>query len=88
MRGNGADGGLVVVEKRRRSEETVLHEVVRRGWPELLAHMTLPPRVHAEVRRYLGCGQLGKGFVHVQCTACKESRLVAFSCALDVLLGG
>jgi len=42
--------------------------------------MTLPPRVHAEVRRYLGCGQLGKGFVHVQCTACKSSRLVAFSC--------
>jgi hypothetical protein len=58
----------------------VLHEVVRRGWPELLAHLTLPARVHTEVRRYLGCGQLARGFVHVQCSECLESRLVAFSC--------
>ena len=67
-------------EKRRRPEETVLHEVVRRGWPSLLAQVTLPPRVHTEVRRYLGCGQLARGFVHVQCIECLESRLVAFSC--------
>jgi hypothetical protein len=55
---DGAGGGKEVVEKRRRPEETVLHEVVRRGWPGLLAHLTLPLRVHTEVRRYLGCGQL------------------------------
>ena len=67
-------------EKRRRPEETVLHEVMRRGWPELLSKVTLPQRVHAEVRRYLGCGDLRRGFVHVQCGECHESRLVAFSC--------
>ena len=54
--------------------------MVRRGWPELSAEVSLPPRVHAEVRRYLGCGQLARGFVQVQCDDCRVSRLVAFSC--------
>jgi hypothetical protein len=58
----------------------VLHEVVRRGWPALRAKLTLPKRVETEVLRYLGCGQLWRGFVQVQCDACHESRLVAFSC--------
>jgi hypothetical protein len=58
----------------------VLHEVVRLGWPELAREVTLPARVHAEVRRYLGCGQLARGFVQVQCDDCHASRLVAFSC--------
>ena len=67
-------------ETRRRPEGGVLHEVVRRGWPELAREVSLPPRVHGEVRRYLGCGQLARGFVQVQCDDCRASRLVAFSC--------
>ena len=66
-------------ETRRRPEGTVLHEVVRRGWPELAREVSLPARVHAEVRRYLGCGQLARGFVQVQCEDCRASRLVAFN---------
>lgn len=40
----------------------------------------LPKRVNEEVRRYLSCGDVRRGFVHVQCEACQESTLVAFSC--------
>ena len=39
-----------------------------------------PKRVHEEVRRYLGCGDLRRGFTLVKCDSCKESKLIAFSC--------
>jgi hypothetical protein len=62
----------------------VLHRAVREGWPEVLARAAerggLPKRVKEEVRRYLGCGVLEFGFVHVRCAACRESMLVGFSC--------
>lgn len=44
------------------------------------AKLRLPARVHLEVRRYLQCGDLRRGFVQVKCTACSQSTLVAFSC--------
>jgi len=40
----------------------------------------LPKRVQQEVRRYLDCGILSAGFVHVKCEACQDSLLVGFSC--------
>ena len=39
-----------------------------------------PQRVHEEVRRYLGCGDLARGFTLAKCEDCKESTLIAFSC--------
>lgn len=42
--------------------------------------MKLPPRVHEEVRRYLGCGDVRRGFTVVRCDACAQSDVVAFSC--------
>ena len=38
-----------------------------------------PKRVHAEVRRFLGCGDLRRGFTLAKCELCKESTLIAFS---------
>lgn len=41
---DGAGGGEEVLEKRRRPEETVLHEVVRRGWPGLRVQRSTEPK--------------------------------------------
>lgn len=58
----------------------MLYAAVRDGWQALSQRQTLPRHLGDEVRRYLGCGQLARGFVHVECEDCKASRLVAFSC--------
>lgn len=77
----GACGGEY---RPRRPEATALHQAVREGFPAVLeeasSHGGLPRWLVAEVHRYLRCGVLRHGFVHVQCTSCKESLLVAFSC--------
>lgn len=39
-----------------------------------------PKRVYEEVRRFLGCGDLRRGFTLAKCETCKESTLIAFSC--------
>ena len=44
------------------------------------AHGGFPKRVHEEVRRFLGCGDIRRGFTMAKCEACKESTLIAFSC--------
>lgn len=64
----------------RRPELTVLHRAVREGWPRVAESTRLPPRVHEEVRRYLGCGDVRRGFTVVRCDDCAQSSLVAFSC--------
>ena len=51
---DGAERG----EGRRRPEDGVLHEVVRRGWLGLASSQALTRHLDAEVRRYLRCGQL------------------------------
>ncbi len=58
----------------------MLHRAVREGWPQLAEAVRLPPRVHEEVRRYLACGDVRRGFTVVRCDDCAESSLVAFSC--------
>lgn len=40
----------------------------------------LPPWAEHEFRRYLTCGILAFGFARARCTACRQERLVAFSC--------
>ena len=58
----------------RRPEQSALHLAVREGWPVVAAAAAerggLPKRVHEEVRRYLQCGVLRHGFVHVKCDEC------------------
>ena len=56
----------------------MLHEVFRRGWPEVSG--TMPTRVKREAERYLTCGDARFGFVEVSCADCAESRVVAFCC--------
>ena len=66
--------------RRRKPELSVLHQAVRQGWPKVAEAMRLPPRVHEEVRRYLACGDLRRGFSVARCDDCRESVLIAFSC--------
>jgi hypothetical protein len=41
---------------------------------------TLPRFVARELRGYLDCGILAHGFLRLRCPACREERLVPFSC--------
>lgn len=71
----GDDGGNY---ERRRPEASALHRAMREGWPQVRGQV--PQRLAEEVRRYLECGQLRCGFVHLECTECRQATLVAFSC--------
>ena len=61
----------------------MLHRAVREGWPAVLAAAEerggFPKRVHEEVRRFLGCGDVRRGFTLAKCEACKESTLIALT---------
>jgi hypothetical protein len=70
--------------RRRRPEQSLLHQAVRLGWPEVVAAAEerggFPKRVREEVQRYLACGDLRRGFTLAKCDACRESVVIAFSC--------
>lgn len=70
--------------RRREPEKTLLWGLVARELPTLAASLpdgtSLPRHVERELRAYLDCGQLERGFARVQCRACKDELLVAFSC--------
>jgi hypothetical protein len=40
----------------------------------------VPKRLEEEVRRYLECGRLCYGFVHLECEDCRAATVIAFSC--------
>jgi hypothetical protein len=63
----------------------VLYAVVREQLETFLARARerdrpVPRFVERELRAFLGCGILARGFVRVRCEACGHDRLVAFSC--------
>jgi hypothetical protein len=58
----------------------MLHRAFREGWPLVAESTRLPPRVHEEVRRFMGCGDLRRGFVLLKCSDCAASTMTAFSC--------
>jgi uncharacterized Zn finger protein (UPF0148 family) len=63
----------------------LLHEVVREQLETFLAGgreqgVPVARFVERELRAYLACGVLARGFVRVHCDACGHDRLVAFSC--------
>ena len=64
--------------QRRRPEDSALHQAVRDGWPRVQGQV--PKWLDDEVRRYVECGRLCYGFVHLQCGDCRQPTLVAFSC--------
>jgi Transposase zinc-binding domain/Putative transposase len=80
-------GGRPPTYARRRPELTTLHKVVRENLATLYAATEagfdgtpLPRFVRQELDGYVGCGSLKRGFAHLRCEGCSDSRLVAFSC--------
>ena len=72
---------------RRRPEQTVLFDVLQEHLETFLALASehgdgpgLPRFVVKELREFLSCGILAKGFARFRCDGCGHDRLVAFSC--------
>jgi hypothetical protein len=79
--------GLVHDYARREPENSVLYRVLAEHLEGFLSRVDadpgragLPRFVVRELRAYLECGQLSRGFCRVRCTSCGEEILVAFSC--------
>jgi len=78
--------------RRRQPERAVLHEVVRDRLEPFLAAARersadgrgLPAFVERDLRAYLDCGILAKGFARVRSAECGFERLAAFSCKAAV----
>src|SRR5262249_60596954 len=71
----------------RATTDTVLHQVVRAHldrFPAETAAATdgtgLPRFIERELRDFLGCGQLERGFARARCDTCRFERLLPFSC--------
>jgi hypothetical protein len=72
---------------RRRPEDTVLYQVLRLHLESFLAEVRLrnggdglPRFVERELREYLTCGVMARGFARFRCRQCARELLVAFSC--------
>ncbi len=69
--------------ERRRPEETVLYRVLRdhlATFLERVSDTSLPGFVVRELRDFLDCGQLDRGFVRVFCHVCRDDLIVGLSC--------
>jgi len=72
--------------RRRQPEKTVLYRILAAELETFLrdAHAdptrSLPRFVERELRSFLDCGLLCRGFARVACQACQREVLVAFSC--------
>jgi len=69
----------------RNPEKTVLYGVVAEQLETFLQRQHrrerhVPRFVERELRSYLDCGVLARGFLRVHCDACGKDRLVPFSC--------
>jgi hypothetical protein len=72
---------------RRHPEDKVLHQLVREHLETFLAEARarnggdgLPRFVERELREFLSCGILARGFARFRCEACGLEILLAFSC--------
>jgi hypothetical protein len=72
---------------RRQPERTVLHQVVREHLETFLTEARqrgdgegLPRFVERELREFLTCGVMARGFARFRCSGCKREILIAFSC--------
>lgn len=74
--------------RRRQPEQTALYAVVQEHHETFLqqardadpAGSGLPRFIEGELRRYLDCGLLSRGFARLRCASCGDERLVALSC--------
>ena len=70
--------------ERRRPEESALYRIVAQHLPAFMERVDelggLPAFVTAEFDKYLRCGLLEHGCLHLECRHCDDSKLVAFSC--------
>jgi hypothetical protein len=69
----------------RRPEESILYGAVVGHLESFLARQRergrLVPRfVERELRAFLDCGVLARGFLRIHCDACRLDRIVAYSC--------
>jgi hypothetical protein len=69
----------------RRPEESVLYRVVAENLESFLARQqergrVVPRFVEHDLRSFLDCGILERGFIRVHCNACGMDRVVPFSC--------
>jgi hypothetical protein len=69
----------------RRPEESVLYRAVAENLESFLALQqergrVVPRFVENDLRDFLDCGILERGFVRIHCDACGKNRVVAFSC--------
>ena len=73
--------------RRRQPEQTALYAVVQEHLETFLqqardadpAGSGLPRFIEGELRRYLDCGLLSRGFARLRCASCGDERLVALS---------
>jgi hypothetical protein len=68
-----------------RPEESVLYRAVAENLESFLALQqergrVVPRFVENDLRDFLDCGILERGFVRIHCDACGKDRVVAFSC--------
>jgi len=69
----------------RRPDESVLYGVVAAQLETFLERQhrrdrIVPSFVERELRSFLECGILANGFLRVHCDACRQDRVVPFSC--------
>jgi hypothetical protein len=72
----------------RKPERTILYRTVQDHLETMLAEARersahgfgYPRHVERAFRRFIGCGQLARGFVRLRCRDCGDERLLPFSC--------
>jgi len=69
----------------RQPEESILYRVVAENLETFLSRQqergrVVPRFVEKELRAFLDCGILARGFLRVHCDICGQDRVVAFSC--------
>jgi hypothetical protein len=69
----------------RHPEESILYRVVAENFESFLARQqdrgrVVPRFVEKELRAFLDCGVLARGFVRVHCDSCGMDRVVSYSC--------
>ena len=79
-------GGSGLEYRRRDPESTVLYRILQEHLETFLARIesdpgqpSWPAFVKRELRDFLSCGVLCRGFARVRCDSCGKSLLVGFS---------
>ena len=71
---------------RHQPEKTTLYKLIQENLLNFYQQIdneqekNLPDFVKKEFEEFLKCGLLSHGFLRLQCTSCKQEKLVAFSC--------